>query len=215
MLPRAPPILPSSARCFTTLRGAARNGDHLARCRHVLASLGARARRCFPNTVRSLSSRDRSLHHSGRKTYVGDKPPSNCVVKGDYSNGPEEQTPPPRSSGPTGPSAGAEADENAFDAQALARRRRIEKDINEAADKLIAAREHLGAVEGVRPNWSYEQIQVNKHNRDRFSADESAATRRIEECRREFDRLNEEVRKHHNGSLPAGWSPTLYCRDCP
>jgi hypothetical protein len=148
------------------------------------------------------------------KTYVADKPPSGCVVKGEYANAPEEPTPRVSRSTADAPAA-AEADENAFDAQTIMRRRRIEKDINEAADKLVDAREKLGSLEEVRPDWSYGQIQFNRNARDRSSSQESAATRRIEDCQTEFDRLTEQVREHHKGSLPASWSLKLNCRNCP
>ena len=70
--------------------------------------------------------------------YFGDRPPAGSVKVGEY------QEAKPRVSEATA-EAKAKAD-NAFNAQAIRRRRRIEKDINEAADKLEAARAQLSRV---------------------------------------------------------------------
>ena len=64
--------------------------------------------------------------------------------------------------------AKAKAD-NAFDAQAIRRRRRIEKDINEAADKLEAARAQLSRV----------RIATRRNARGALQARESEARLRV------------------------------------
>jgi len=129
--------------------------------------------------------------------YFGDRPPAGSVKVGEY------QEAKPRVSEATA-EAKAKAD-NAFDAQAIRRRRRIEKDINEAADKLEAARAQLSRV----------RIATRRNARGALQARESEARLRVSEYKQEFESLTEEVRRYYHGDLPPSWSPTLNCRNCP
>jgi hypothetical protein len=129
--------------------------------------------------------------------YFGDRPPAGSVKIGEY------QEAKPRVSEATA-DAKAKAD-NAFDAQAIRRRRRIEKGLNEAADQLAAARAQLSRV----------RIATSLNARRAMQARESEATLRVSEYKQDFESLTEEVRRYYHGDLPPSWSPTPNCRNCP
>jgi hypothetical protein len=134
----------------------------------------------------------------GGQLYFGDHPPPGSVKVNEYKESSRSAR-----SGLEEAAADAKAKaDNAFEAQAIRRRRQLEKDINEAADILASARQQLRRVQSFSRRRSLERR-------------ESEALVRVAESKRDFESLTEEVKRYNHGSPPASWSPTLNCRNCP
>jgi hypothetical protein len=145
------------------------------------------------------------------KTYVGDKPLSDCKGRSEYASPPE----PPVSKPASEP---ASSSDQSFEAEAIALRRRIEDAINRAADDVITARDAIVTLDSQNPDyntWTQAQIDNYWAVYRYWASKESDARTTISQQRSDFDILVERVRTRNHGSLPSTWCRPLNCQHCP
>jgi hypothetical protein len=151
------------------------------------------------------------------KTYVGDKPPPGCQVKSKYTSLPALAEPQPAEPAAASPSADQQAADNAFMVDALRRRRALEKDVNDAADRLAEANEQKKAVESPNAWLTYGggDLKAFAKAKREVQTREAKARVRLEDRKHEFEDLNKKVREHFHGVAPASWRSKLNCKSCP
>ena len=161
----------------------------------------------------------------GRLLFV-DVPPPECVVQGELKN-----SEPPKE--PSAPGEGAETEEgdggsagsDAGDAQAIAGARRIERELESAADELQQVKQdrenapksppgvyvdvndgsgHYQESERVRPDVAAE-----------LDAREKQVLERIQSLRDDYAKLTSDVEAQHGGRAPSWWNATPRCQQCP
>lgn len=156
------------------------------------------------------------------KSYAGDTPPPGCQVKSQYASPPAE----PATSTDTTSDADSEADRkaaasNAVEAQALTARRRLETEINRAADDLVALRAQMAsgsstAVAAFQQaiNGVTQQGGGASETLPDLRARERALLAEIDGYKKQYSELTERLAKER-GSLPPSWPRALRCDRCP
>ena len=157
----------------------------------------------------------------GKVMFV-DVPPAGCVVEGEFENPSSESAPSDAASGAEGT---AEASDGGGDAQAIAARRRIERDLNAAAEDLERLRDERANAPR-RPPGIYVNTQdgsgtyrgeefVDPAVEAQIAAREEGVRKRISELNEAFGNLTREIASRHGGEAPSWWSATPRCPRCP
>lgn len=159
------------------------------------------------------------------KTYAGDNPPADCVVKSKYESTGEPSPAP-------GPSAdeiqaaikggvsdaideAKEKQENAVLASAMRQRREIERELDRLEDELAGVNNDLANVKAVNPanyrnttaGWQqYEQDLQNKTTHEtRLHSKKIDLEISINREKAKFDRVTQELKIANGGVLPSSW----------
>lgn len=144
------------------------------------------------------------------QTYAGDTPPPKCVVTQTFTDAAAIDA-------TVASTDKREAKDNAFAMHANIERRRIESEINEAADRLLKSREAIAYLDHNSPDyytWTKERTDEYWATRYAYVTKEADARQRIIVLRGEFSNLTDSVRAHF-GAVPATWRTSINCRDCP
>ena len=149
-----------------------------------------------------------------------DVPPPGCVVEGELKN-PE---PAAGEASTESSSEAAAASSGSGDGQAIAAKRRIERDLEAAAENLADIRRDLAnapkAPPGVYVNTQdgsakyYDKERVDPRAAVEIQAREQKALERIATLKEEFAALTREVEKQNGGRAPSWWTPPR-CDGCP
>jgi hypothetical protein len=154
------------------------------------------------------------------KTYAGDNPPADCNVKSSYTPLPEQGAEEVKQ---TASDLQRAADLNAFDREALSKRRELERNAEDAAQHLSRIHAEIASLPpaGGGANSAADivlYLEVSKARDERLEdlrSQESDVKASIAADRARFQMLTAQVEKRHGGQLPASWSRQLRCSQCP
>ena len=162
----------------------------------------------------------------GRLLFV-DVAPAGCVVKGELKNT-EPAEPPNESStsgGDTEGDAGDAASSDAGEAQAIAGARRIERELESAAEELDRVKQDRENAPKAPPGIYVDLTDGSGHyqEQERVRADAAAeldarekqVLERIQSLRDEYAKLTGDVEAQHGGRAPSWWRSTPRCPRCP
>jgi hypothetical protein len=163
----------------------------------------------------------------GRLLFV-DVPPPGCVVKGEMKNS-EPAEPPSEPSTPgedaEGEAGSGSARSDSGDAQAIAGARRIERELDSAADELDRVKQdrenapksppgiYVDVNDGSSKFEENERVQPDVAAQ--LDAREKEVLERIQGLRDEYATLTTDVEKQNGGRAPPWWSSTPRCPRCP
>ena len=162
----------------------------------------------------------------GRLLFV-DVPPPGCVVKGELKNTePPEPVTEPSASGEDGEGdAGGATGSDAGEAQAIAGARRIERELESAADELDRVKQDRENAPKAPPGiyvdlkdgsgHYQEQERVRADVAAELDAREKKVLERIQSLRDDYAKLTSDVQAQNGGRAPAWWSSTPRCSRCP
>src|SRR5262249_32680655 len=148
------------------------------------------------------------------KTYVGDKPPPRCEIKGNYQSAPE--TPNLDGAAP----APGDTSRDSFSVQASRARTEIERALNKDAASLEEVRRRVEDVQRMELQGDSNYVVTQQDIADARSR--AAALRELRDAERKtlidiadlwraFDELDAKVVEHYGGKEPDWWRRTLRC----
>ena len=156
----------------------------------------------------------------GRTMFV-DNPPPGCVVEREIAN---PSADPESAPAPSEGEESATASPDSGDAQAIAARRRIERELNAAAADLERLREEAANAPKKPPGIYVYTDGSGGEMRDKEFTDPAVAVKlkereevvlkRIDNLKAEFDGLTRDLASRHGGAAPSWWNPPR-CRGCP
>jgi len=156
------------------------------------------------------------------KLIVTDTPPPGCIIEGELKN--DESSASSAQAVPSAESAAHQTSTDSGDAQSIAARRRIERELSDAADELAKIRQELAnaprALPGIYVDLKdgstkvHEQTRVQPKAAAEIGERERQALDRIQKLKEEFANLTHQVEKRHGGRAPSWWAP-VRCDRCP